>query len=60
MKEARDRADDRGGKTNQAMFSIDFETWQQLIEAMEIAEGLLPHREQDESSTQVNARGWYG
>ncbi|KAK4561673.1 hypothetical protein LTR86_004352 [Recurvomyces mirabilis] len=42
----------------QAVFSIDYGTWQQLIEAFDIREPMIPHR-QDEQQAQVGERGWY-
>ncbi|EON64421.1 hypothetical protein W97_03652 [Coniosporium apollinis CBS 100218] len=44
---------------NQAIFSLDWPTWQSLIEAFDIEEPLIPHRQDDEGQ-QVTARGWYG
>jgi len=42
----------------QAVFGMDYQTWQKFIDAYEIKESLIPHRE--ERSTQVGGRGWYG
>ncbi|KAF1987912.1 hypothetical protein K402DRAFT_329661 [Aulographum hederae CBS 113979] len=43
---------------NQAIFSMDFATWETLIELLQIEEPRIPHRE-DDGATQVNAKGWY-
>ncbi|KAK5137870.1 hypothetical protein LTR08_006639 [Meristemomyces frigidus] len=45
-------------KKHQAVFAIDYATWAQLIEAFDIREPMIPHRE-DEQPTQMGARGWY-
>jgi len=42
----------------QAVFGLDYQTWQKFIEAYQIEESLIPNRE--ERSTQVGGRGWYG
>ncbi|KAJ4298280.1 hypothetical protein N0V90_006180 [Kalmusia sp. IMI 367209] len=42
----------------QAIFSIDYATWQALIEAFDIKQPLIPHRVSEE--TNVTAGGWYG
>ncbi|KAL1605167.1 hypothetical protein SLS60_004710 [Paraconiothyrium brasiliense] len=41
----------------QAIFSIDYATWQTLIEAFDIKEPLIPNRAPEETS--VGAGGWY-
>ncbi|OJD30276.1 nuclear protein qri2 nse4 [Diplodia corticola] len=43
---------------HQAVFSIDYQTWQKFIEAFNIQEPVIAHR-QDEQPTQ-SVRGWYG
>ena len=43
---------------HQAVFSLDWSTWKQLVEAFDIEEPLIPHRV-SESAT-VTERGWYG
>ena len=45
-------------KKHQAVFAIDYATWEQLIEAFDIREPMIPHRE-EEQHTQMGARGWY-
>jgi len=54
MQEARERRTTK----HQAVLGLDYSTWQQLVEAFEIEEPLVPHRDQ-EQSTQVGSRGWY-
>ncbi|KAL2357938.1 Nse4 C-terminal-domain-containing protein [Cryomyces antarcticus] len=46
-------------RKHQAVFSLDWPTWEKLIAAFNITEPLIPNRD-DGQSTQVNARGWYG
>jgi non-structural maintenance of chromosomes element 4 len=48
-----------GASRHQAIFSIDFGTWEKLIAAFNIKEPLIPHRQED-NQTQVGGRGWYG
>lgn len=52
--------DQRGkdSKRHQAVFSMDFATWKQLIEAFDIQEPLIDHRA-EQHSTQMGSRGWY-
>lgn len=50
---------DQGVSNHQAVFSLDWPTWKGLIKAFDIKEPLIPHRNNDESTT-INARGWYG
>ncbi|KAL9097460.1 MAG: hypothetical protein Q9165_000356 [Trypethelium subeluteriae] len=44
---------------HQAVFAIDFVTWQQMIDVFQIRQPLIPHRAEDHA-TQPTARGWYG
>jgi hypothetical protein len=41
---------------NQAVLSIDYNTWQMFIQAFDISEPLIPHREQEED---IARGGWY-
>jgi hypothetical protein len=50
---------EKGAARHQAIFSLDYGTYQNLIRAFDIRKSLIPHRN-DEEATQVNARGWYG
>lgn len=43
---------------HQAVFSIDYATWQALIKAFDIKEPMIPHRDETEQ-VQVGSRGWY-
>ena len=44
---------------HQAVFHLDYETWENIIEAFDIEESIIPHRQSDEVA-QVSASGWYG
>ena len=44
---------------HQAVFHLDYETWESIIEAFDIKESIIPHRQSDEVA-QVSASGWYG
>ncbi|KAJ6107825.1 hypothetical protein N7523_009148 [Penicillium sp. IBT 18751x] len=41
---------------HQAVFSLDFETWRELIDVFEIEDSIIPHREEQEEET---GRGWH-
>lgn len=43
---------------HQAIFSLDYSTWQDLVKAYGDREPMIAHREQ-EQQTQMGARGWY-
>lgn len=45
-------------KRHQAVFSLDYATWQELVRAFDIHDPMIPHR-QDEEQTDVGRRGWY-
>ncbi|KAL8902941.1 MAG: hypothetical protein Q9207_004264 [Kuettlingeria erythrocarpa] len=47
-----------GAQKHQAVFHLDFDTWEDLIDAFDIRASVIPHR-QDEEQPQVNATGWY-
>ncbi|OCK82960.1 Nse4-domain-containing protein [Lepidopterella palustris CBS 459.81] len=49
----------QGISKHQAVFSIDWPMWQNLVKAFDIKEPLIPHRN-DDKGTAVTARGWYG
>lgn len=44
---------------HQAVFSLDYGTWQDLIEAFDVQDAMIPHREEDVEAPQVGQRGWY-
>lgn len=51
-------AQKKGIQKHQSVFSLDFETWRDLIEVYGIKESIIEHRnEQEEQET--TARGWY-
>jgi len=43
---------------HQAVLALDYSTWQQLIQAFDIQEPMIPHRD-DEPAAQVGSKGWY-
>lgn len=51
----------RQNKTSkhQAVFSLDYSTWQKLVEAFDVTEPLIEHRREDESTVPMGQRGWY-
>jgi hypothetical protein len=52
----------KGLQKHQAVFSLDFDTWEKLIEVFDIKECLIPHREEDEDvqpARRAVATGWY-
>ena len=44
---------------HQAVFHLDFETWEDLIEAFDLQKSIIPNRQSDDIP-QVSASGWYG
>lgn len=49
---------ERHATKHQAVFGLDYSTWQRLVDAFEIKKPLIPHRA-EERATQVGSRGWY-
>ncbi|KAF2764525.1 hypothetical protein EJ03DRAFT_281838 [Teratosphaeria nubilosa] len=45
-------------KRHQAVFELDYALWQRLVDAYQIQQPMIPHR-QDEQPVQVGATGWY-
>ncbi|MCJ1416442.1 nuclear protein [Xylographa parallela] len=43
---------------HQAVFHLDYETWEDIIELFDIQSSIIPHRSSDEG-TQVGPNGWY-
>ena len=43
---------------HQAVFALDYATWQQLVQAFDIREPMIPHRD-DGPAAQLGGRGWY-
>lgn len=52
-------AKEKGVQKRQAVFSLDFDDWRDLIEGYEIAECIIPHRNEGEQQNN-NRRGWHG
>ncbi|KAF7136750.1 hypothetical protein CNMCM5793_006219 [Aspergillus hiratsukae] len=50
-------AQKKGVQKHQAIFSLDFETWRQLIEVYDIKESIIKHRK--ENPAQSTGGGWY-
>ena len=53
-----DEARASGDKRHQAIFSLNWKSWQIFKSTMGITKPLIPHRQ--EEGQQVNAAGWYG
>ncbi|GAQ09371.1 hypothetical protein ALT_6692 [Aspergillus lentulus] len=51
-------AQKKGVQKHQAIFSLDFETWRQLIDVYDIKESIIKHRPEEPS--QSTGGGWYG
>ncbi|KAI9731136.1 MAG: nuclear protein [Cirrosporium novae-zelandiae] len=49
---------EKGIKKHQAVFCLDWPTWEGLIDAFSIRESTIPHRQEDEAPTN-GARGWH-
>jgi hypothetical protein len=47
----------QGIKKQQAIFSLDFETWQELVDEFDIKKCIIPHREEIEAETN---QAWSG
>ncbi|KAL8843351.1 MAG: hypothetical protein Q9170_000209 [Blastenia crenularia] len=47
-----------GAQKHQAVFHLDFDTWEDLIDAFDIKQSIIPHR-QTEEQPRVNSSGWY-
>lgn len=50
---------EQGIQKHQAVFHLDFQTWEDLIDAFNVTESIIPHRQSDDVA-QVSASGWYG
>lgn len=46
------------GHKHQAVFSLDYGTWEKLVEAFDVTEPMIPHRDETEGQV-VGDRGWY-
>ena len=50
----------KGSSRNQAVFALDFETWEDIIESHGIKNSLIPHREEEVYEDGViGGTGWY-
>ncbi|KAL8945034.1 MAG: hypothetical protein Q9216_000018 [Gyalolechia sp. 2 TL-2023] len=47
-----------GAQKHQAVFHLDFDVWEALIDAFDIKQSVIPHRESEERP-RVNSSGWY-
>ncbi|KAL1974614.1 hypothetical protein VTN31DRAFT_4818 [Thermomyces dupontii] len=52
-------AQSRGVQKHQAVFSLDFETWHDLVEVYDITESIIPHRTDEEEIQRNRPQGWY-
>jgi len=43
----------------QAVFHLDYDVWESVVDTWEIENSIIPHRDMDEG-TQVGVNGWYG
>ncbi|KAG8525854.1 uncharacterized protein KY384_000614 [Bacidia gigantensis] len=49
---------EQGVQKHQAVFHLDFETWEDIVEAFKIRKSIIPHRQPD-PHVQIGATGWY-
>ncbi|OJJ48346.1 hypothetical protein ASPZODRAFT_130338 [Penicilliopsis zonata CBS 506.65] len=52
-------AQKKGIQKHQAVFSLDFETWEKLIEVYGIKKSVIPHRA-EAAPPETTRQGWYG
>jgi hypothetical protein len=50
-------AREEGAHRRQAVFNIDFSTWESLIDAFDIKQCLIPHRIEQKPENEI--AGWY-
>ncbi|KAK5729932.1 hypothetical protein LTR17_011571 [Elasticomyces elasticus] len=53
------KAREKETSKHQAVFALDFETWRGLVEAFEIRESMILHRDEIGIGREVGGRGWY-
>ncbi|KAK4949382.1 hypothetical protein LTR10_012000 [Elasticomyces elasticus] len=53
------KAREKEKSKHQAVLALDFETWRGLVEAFEIRESMIPHRDESGIGASVGGRGWY-
>ena len=54
---------EQGVQKHQAVFNLDWHTWEELIKVFDITKPLIPHREDDDNinpNTAGKVTGWYG
>ena len=56
-RDAQDIEEPSPQERHQAVLHLDFDTWEDLIEAFDIRESLIPHRQAGQN--QIGATGWY-
>lgn len=56
-RDAQDIEEPATQERHQAVLHLDFDTWEDLIEAFDIKESLIPHRQAGQN--QIGATGWY-
>lgn len=52
-------AQQNGLQKRQSIFSLDFATWEALIETFNIKESIIPHRDEEEELQQAGKAGWH-
>jgi non-structural maintenance of chromosomes element 4 len=57
---APNEAQKKGIQKHQAVFSLDFDTWRDLVNTFNLTESIIPHREEEEQVRNEHRRGWYG
>ncbi|MCJ1311576.1 nuclear protein [Agyrium rufum] len=45
---------------NQAIFHLDFPTWEGIVKAFDIKESVIKHRREETNAPALSATGWYG
>ena len=48
----------KGVHKKQAVFHLDFETWEDIVQTFGMRKCVIPHRQEDEAPV-VSASGWY-
>ncbi|KAH8701840.1 putative nuclear protein Qri2/Nse4 [Talaromyces proteolyticus] len=50
----------KGIQRHQAVFSLDFDMWNDMIAVFVIKESIIPHRNEEEENPRERPQGWYG
>ncbi|KAK5744911.1 hypothetical protein LTR17_001662 [Elasticomyces elasticus] len=53
------KAREKEKSKHQAVFALDFDTWRGLVDAFEIRESMIPHRDESGIGASIGGRGWY-